>query len=51
MGRRVFDACERVRAASIYHALGIDPEITLYDRQRRPNPVLPTGQVIPGLFA
>jgi hypothetical protein len=38
-------------AASIYHALGIDPEITLYDRQRRPNPVLPAGQVIPGLFA
>ena len=38
-------------AASIYHALGINPEITLYDRQRRPNPVLPHGRVIPGLFA
>ncbi len=38
-------------AASIYHALGIDPETTLYDRQRRPNPVLPAGRVIGGVFA
>ena len=37
-------------AASIYHALGIDPEATLYDRQRRPLPVLPAGRLIPGLF-
>jgi hypothetical protein len=37
-------------AACIYHALGIDPETTLYDRQRRPLPVLPAGRVIPGLF-
>ena len=34
-------------AATIYHALGIDPESTLYDRQHRPNPVLPTGRTIP----
>ncbi|MBM3995191.1 MAG: DUF1501 domain-containing protein [Planctomycetes bacterium] len=38
-------------AASIYHAIGIDPETTLYDRQRRPLPVLPAGRVIAGLFA
>jgi uncharacterized protein (DUF1501 family) len=38
-------------AASIYHALGIDPEATLYDRQRRPLPVLPAGRVIAGLFS
>ncbi|MSQ92975.1 MAG: DUF1501 domain-containing protein [Gemmataceae bacterium] len=38
-------------AASIYHALGIDPEATLYDHQRRPNPVLPAGRVIAGVFS
>jgi hypothetical protein len=38
-------------AASIYHALGIDPETTLYDRQRRPYPVLPAGRVIAGMFS
>lgn len=38
-------------AASIYHAIGIDPETTLYDRQHRPIPVLPQGDVIAGLFA
>lgn len=37
-------------AATIYHALGIDPETTLFDRQRRPMPVLPAGRVIPGVF-
>lgn len=37
-------------AATIYRALGIHPEVTLYDRQRRPNPVLPHGRVIPGMF-
>jgi hypothetical protein len=38
-------------AASIYHALGIDPETTVYDRQRRPMSVLPAGRVIQGLFS
>jgi len=37
-------------AASIYHALGIAPETILYDRQNRPQFVLPEGHVIPGLF-
>jgi hypothetical protein len=37
-------------AATIYRALGIDAEAMLYDRQRRPIPVLPHGRVIPGLF-
>jgi hypothetical protein len=37
-------------AATIYHALGIDPETLLYDRQRRPHPVLPEGEPIPGLL-
>jgi len=34
-------------AATIYHALGIDPETLLYDRQNRPIPVLPEGRPIP----
>jgi uncharacterized protein (DUF1501 family) len=34
-------------AATVYHALGIDPEALLYDRQRRPMPVLPQGRPIP----
>jgi arylsulfatase A-like enzyme len=38
-------------AASIYYVLGIDPETTLYDRLRRPLPVLPAGRVIAGMFA
>jgi hypothetical protein len=38
-------------AASIYHALGIDPETTIYDRLRRPYPVLPAGRVIAGMFS
>src|SRR5262245_16203451 len=37
-------------AATIYRALGIDPETLLYDRQHRPLPVLPHGEVIPGLL-
>jgi hypothetical protein len=37
-------------AATIYHALGIDPETLLFDRQNRPIPVLPEGRVIPGVF-
>lgn len=36
-------------AATVYQALGIDPEATLYDRQRRPHPVLPQGPAIPGV--
>ena len=34
-------------AATIYAALGIDPDTLLYDRQNRPLPVLPEGRVIP----
>ena len=34
-------------AATVYHALGIDPETTLYDRQHRPLPVLPQGRAVP----
>ena len=37
-------------AATIYRALGIDTETLLYDHQRRPLPVLPRGEVIPGIF-
>jgi hypothetical protein len=36
-------------AATIHHALGIEPDTLLYDRENRPLPVLPEGQVIPGL--
>lgn len=38
-------------AATIYHCLGIDLEERLYDRQRRPHPVLPAGQCIDELFS
>ncbi|MBS0208709.1 MAG: DUF1501 domain-containing protein [Planctomycetes bacterium] len=34
-------------AATIYHALGIDPETILHDQQRRPMAVLPQGKTIP----
>jgi hypothetical protein len=34
-------------AATVYEAIGIDPETLLYDRQRRPLPVLPHGRPIP----
>ena len=37
-------------AATVYQALGIDPDTLLYDRQHRPLPVLPLGQAIPGVF-
>jgi hypothetical protein len=37
-------------AATIYQAIGIDQERTLYDSQRRPHPVLPQGRVISGMF-
>jgi uncharacterized protein (DUF1501 family) len=37
-------------AATIYHALGIDPEDRIYDRHQRPLPVLPEGRVIEELF-
>jgi hypothetical protein len=37
-------------AATIYRAVGIDPETMLRDRQNRPLPVLPEGKVISGLF-
>lgn len=32
--------------ATIYHLLGIDPATELHDRQGRPFPLVPTGQVI-----
>jgi hypothetical protein len=38
-------------AATVYRALGIDPETPLYDRQGRPLPVLPQGEPIPGVLA
>jgi hypothetical protein len=37
-------------AATIYHALGIDPDSRIYDRQQRPLPVLPEGRFIDELF-
>src|SRR5262245_23140463 len=37
-------------AATIYRALGIDPETLLYDRQHRPLPVLPHGEPIAGVL-
>jgi hypothetical protein len=37
-------------AATIYERLGIDPEATVYDRQRRPHPVLPQGRVVGGMI-
>ena len=37
-------------AATVYRALGIDPETLLYDRQGRPLPVLPQGEPIPGVL-
>ena len=38
-------------AASIYSAIGIDPDDRVYDRQNRPVPILDHGQPIEGLFA
>jgi hypothetical protein len=37
--------------ATIYHLLGIDPSTTLSDRQGRPMPLLPEGEVIPEVLA
>jgi hypothetical protein len=37
-------------AATLYQAIGVDPETILYDRQHRPLPVLPQGQPIPGVL-
>jgi hypothetical protein len=37
-------------AATIYHALGIDSETMLSDRQGRPLAMLPEGDLIPGLI-
>ena len=37
-------------AATLYRAIGIDPDTILYDRQHRPLPVLPQGELIAGLF-
>jgi hypothetical protein len=36
--------------ATIYHALGIDPETTVHDRENRPLRIVPTGQAIRELF-
>jgi hypothetical protein len=38
-------------AATIYHALGIDPQAVVHDRQGRPVVVLPEGEPIPGVLA
>jgi hypothetical protein len=38
-------------AATIYHAIGIDPDTLLHDPQGRPLPALPQGQPIPGVLA
>jgi hypothetical protein len=38
-------------AATIYRAIGVDPETILYDRLKRPIPVLPLGEPIPGVLA
>jgi hypothetical protein len=37
-------------AATIYHAIGIDPETRIVDRQNRPHPVLDHGQLIAGVY-
>lgn len=37
-------------AATLYQALGVDPETLLHDRLGRPMPVLPQGQAIPGIL-
>ncbi len=37
--------------ATLYRAVGIDPDTLLYDRQNRPLPVLPQGEPIPGVLA
>ena len=37
-------------AATIYHALGIDPELRLPDRQGRPVPMIEAGRPLLDLF-
>jgi len=37
--------------ATIYHLLGIDPEMPVYDRASRPVPVAHGGQPITGILA
>ncbi|HUG17885.1 MAG TPA: DUF1501 domain-containing protein [Planctomycetaceae bacterium] len=37
-------------AATIYHALGIDPEMRIPDRQNRPVPLIENGRVLTELF-
>jgi uncharacterized protein (DUF1501 family) len=37
-------------AATVYRAVGIDPQTLLHDRQGRPLPVLPEGEPIPGVL-
>jgi hypothetical protein len=37
-------------AATLYRAIGIDPETLLHDREGRPLPVLPQGEPIPGVM-
>lgn len=37
--------------ATIYHLLGIDASTTLTDRQGRPMPLVPDGDVIPEALA
>ncbi len=37
-------------AATIYHAIGIDPDSRLYDRENRPHPILDQGAPIPGVL-
>lgn len=37
-------------AATVYQAIGINPETMLYDRQHRPLAVLPEGRPIPGVL-
>jgi uncharacterized protein (DUF1501 family) len=37
-------------AATLYRAIGVDPETMLHDRLNRPLPVLPQGEPIPGVL-
>jgi hypothetical protein len=37
-------------AATLYRAIGVEPDTLLYDRQNRPLPVLPEGRPIPGVL-
>jgi hypothetical protein len=38
-------------AATIYHTLGIDPELRLPDAQGRPTPIVEDGRPVLGIFA